>query len=198
MKKNIEQVSLDAQPPGTNDCFDLLREAAPGAPFALFGGAVRDTHYAAHWGTPSRLNDYDLRIWLPEDEHEARTRMFVRRLGEISGSEIEHKPSAGTGRIRYYFTMGDMELDVSVRTPATTSLAVARVAIERAGDADAGLSSVAIAPDGVAWATPEFTSDVENHTITMYPRPDSGNRLPEYAERMQEKFPEHEVIWIRS
>jgi hypothetical protein len=196
MGKIIERVILDAQPPGINDCFALLHEVAPEAPFALFGGAVRDAHYAAYWGVPPQLNDYDVRVWLPADEHEAHTEAFVRHLGEVSGSEIEHKPSAGTGRIRYYFAMGGIELDVSVRKPVTTSLAVARVAIERASDADAGLSSVAIAPDGTAWATPEFQSDVENRTITMYPRPGSGNRLPEYAERMQGKFPGHEVVWL--
>lgn len=198
MKKNVEEITLQAKPPGINDCFELLREVAPEAPFALFGGAVRDTHYAAYWDGPSQLNDYDIRVWLPEDEHKARTEAFVRHLGEVSGNEIEHKPSAGpSGRIRYYLTMrSDIELDVSVRTPATTSLAIASVAIERAGDADAGLSSVAIAPDGTVWATPEFQSDIENHTISMYPRPDSGNRLPEYAKHMQTKFPGHEVIWL--
>ncbi len=198
MKKSIERITLQAQPPGINDCFELLREVAPESPFALFGGAVRDAEYAAHWRTPLELNDYDVRIWLPEDEHEARTEDFVRLLGQVSGSEIEHKSSAGpSGRIRYYFTMSSgIELDVSVRKPATPSLTVARVAIERAGDADAGLSSVAIAPDGSAWATPEFQTDIENHTISMYPRPGSGDRLPEYAERMQAKFPDHEVIWL--
>jgi|GEM_PF-1084746 len=200
MKKTVECVTLQAQPPGARECFELLREVDPGAPFALFGGAVRDAQYAAHWGVPARLNDYDIRVWLPEDEHKARTEDFVRRLGQVSGSEIEHKPSAGpSGRIRYYFTLGSgIELDVSVRPPATASLDVARVAIERAGDADAGLSSVAIAPDGSAWATPEFQADIENRTISMYPRPNSGNRLPEYAERMQARFPDHEVVWLPS
>jgi hypothetical protein len=200
MKKRIERVTLLAQPPGTNECLELMHEVDPEAPFALFGGAVRDAHYAACHRLPSRLNDYDIRVWLPNDEHQARTEAFVRRLGKVSGSEIEHKPSAGPNghnRIRYYFTMSSgIELDVSVRTPANTSLAVARVAIDRAGDADAGLSSVAIAPDGTAWATPEFEGDVENRTISMYPRPNSGDRLPEYAERMQAKFPDHEVIWL--
>jgi hypothetical protein len=197
MKKTIERVALDAEPPGLYDCFDLLREVAPETPFALFGGAVRDAHYAAHWGLPSGLNDYDIRVWLPEDDHAAHTEAFVRRLGKISGGEVAYKPSAGTGRIRYYVILEEgTELDISVRNPANTSRAVASVAIDRASDADAGLSSVAIAPDGTAWATPEFQSDVENRTITMYPRPDSGDRLPTYAERMQAKFPDHEVIWL--
>ena len=95
MKKRIERVTLLAQPPGTNECLELMHEVDPEAPFALFGGAVRDAHYAAYRGTPSRLNDYDIRVWLPNDEHQARTEAFVRRLGEVSGSEIEHKPSAG-------------------------------------------------------------------------------------------------------
>lgn len=196
MEKSVEQIALAAQPPDLQTCFDLLQAADPTAPFALFGGAVRDAHYAAHWGLPSQLNDYDIRVWLPEDGHEARTETFVRRLGEAAGTAVEHRPSAGTGRIRYYLTLGRLELDVSIRTPALTSLAVARVAIERAGDADAGLSSVAIAPDGTTWATPEFLRDVTNRTITMYPRPNSGNRLPEYAARMQQKFPNHEVVWL--
>lgn len=174
----------------------MLQEVDPSAPFALFGGAARDAHYATYWGLPSRVNDYDIRVWLPTDKHEVRTQAFVKRLGTVSGTQIEYRPSPGTGRIRYWLTLDGAELDISIREPATTSLAVARVAIERAADADAGLSSVAIAPDGTAWATPEFQRDIEDRTITMYPRPNSGNRLTEYAQRMQEKFPDHTVVWL--
>lgn len=199
MNKTIDRIELAAQPPHIQDCFEILREAAPGAPFALFGGAVRDAHYAAYWDKPSKLdelNDYDLRIWMPEDNHAEHTRAFVERLGEVAGRDVEYRPSLGTGAIRYYLTFpGVMEMDVSVRTPKG-ALRTASVAIERAGEADAGLSSVAIASDGTAWATPEFKNDVENRTITMYPRPNSGNRIPEYAQHMQAKFPDHTVVWI--
>jgi hypothetical protein len=203
MEKIIEQIELAAQPPGTEACFDLICEIVPEAPFALFGGAVRDAHYSATYPQePPRINDYDIRVWLPEDDHEVHTKEFVQRLGAFSGSEVEYRPSAGTGRIRYYLTWEGIELDISVRKPEivvpsnSTSLAVARVALERAGESDAGLSSVAIAPDRTAWAMPEFQRDVTDRTITMYPRPNSGTRLPEYAERMQRKFPGHRVVWL--
>lgn len=183
-------------PPQIDHCFDVLREADPDAPFALFGGAVRDADYAAYHGEYRPVNDYDLRVWLPGDAHEERVREYVARLGGLAATPVREVPSAGTGRIRYCLDYRGAEMDVSIRTPVTTSLAVARVAIERAGDSDAGLSSVAIAPDGTAWATSEYAADRNNRTLTIYPRPNAERRLREYTARMREKFPDHTVVWL--
>jgi hypothetical protein len=83
-------------------------------------------------------------------------------------------------------------MDVSIRPGVATSLAA--VAVERAMDSDIGLSSVAIASDKSAWATPEYLDDRNNRTLTVYPRPNAERRLREYTERMQQKFPDHTVI----
>lgn len=194
MQKAINQIELAAAPPALDQCFSLLREADPEAPFALFGGVIRDTDYAAYHGEPRPVNDYDLRVWLPEDDHEARMQEFVAHLGAAAGTAIRETPSAGTGRIRYCLNYHGAEMDVSVRPPVTSSLAVATVAIERAKDIDIGLSSVAIASDGSAWATPEYVADRNNRTLTVYPRPNAERRLREYTEHMQKKFPDHTVI----
>jgi len=85
-------------------------------------------------------------------------------------------------------------MDVSIRP--LSSLTVASVAIERVGESDIGLSSVAIGLDGVTWATPEYVEDRNNRTLTVYPRPNAERRLREYTERMQAKFPSHTVIWL--
>jgi hypothetical protein len=85
-------------------------------------------------------------------------------------------------------------MDVSIRPATVAALAIARVAVERAGEADIGLSSVAIASDGTAWATPEYLEDRNNRTLTVYPRLNAERRLREYTEHMQLKFPGHRVI----
>jgi len=101
---------------------------------------------------------------------------------------------AGTGSIRYCLNYLGVEMDVSIRP--LSSLTVASVAIERVGESDIGLSSVAIGLDGVTWATPEYVEDRNNRTLTVYPRPNAERRLREYTERMQAKFPSHTVIWL--
>ena len=209
MQKIIRPAILAAQPLVLEASFDLLRETNAEAPFALFGGAVRDTDYAAFHGLESQVNDYDIRVWLPEDDHEERKREFVARLGMLAGTAIREVPSAGTGVIRYCLDYRGVELDVSVRRPLAEvdnvdvrapSLATlstgALVAIERVKESDIGLSSVAIGSDGSAWETPEHAADRANRTLTVYPRPNAERRLREYSERMHQKFPGHAVIWL--
>jgi hypothetical protein len=208
MQKIIRPAILSARPPALESCFDILRTTDPHAPFALFGGAVRDTDYAAFHGIAAHVNDYDLRVWLPTDDHEERKLEFVARLGTLAHTAIREVPSAGTGIIRYRLDYRGAEMDVSIRPPVTyirdvniqtasaDNLSVgSRVAIERVKESDIGLSSVAIGSDGTAWETPEHEADRANHTLTVYPRLDAERRLREYSERMLERFPNHEVIW---
>lgn len=190
---------LAARPPDIESCFELINTTLqkadqPDAPFALFGGAIRDTDYAAYHGEYRPVNDYDVRIWLAEDDHEQRLQEFAASLGSVSVSTVRETPTFGSHHIRYCFEYRGAELDISVRPPKNTSLDPGRVAIERAGDSDAGLSSVAIAQDGSVWATPEYLNDRNNRTTTIYHRPNAERRLREYTERMQVKFPDHQII----
>lgn len=196
MLKTIQQIELHAQPLDVAQCSEILSETDPEAPFALFGGAARDADYGACHHEDRPVTDYDLRVWLPKHDHEERVLQFVTRMEEVAGTEVREVPSAGTGRIRYCLNVNGAEMDVSIRHLPEIALAVASVAIERASDSDIGLSSVAIAPDGTAWATPEYLKDRDNHTLTVYPRANAERRLREYAERMQLKFPNHTVkLW---
>ena len=179
--KTVVPASI-SQPPGWSDISRLLK--AHGAElYALFGGAIRDTDL----GVP--VNDYDVRVWMNLDDS-------LRFLNSLKQSvNIRETPSAGTGRIRYCFIWNGYAVDLSIRPiPLDCSSALEVVAIERAGDSDAGLCSVAMDPNGQGFATTEYLVDKAEKTITMYPGIDSG-RLEAYSSRMQEKFPEHTVIW---
>ena len=193
MFKTVQQIELCAEPPDVERCFDILSQTDPEAPFALFGGAARDADYAAHYNEDRPVNDYDLRVWLPEEDHDERIRQFTSRMGIVARTEIREVPSAGTGRIRYCLNVNGAEMDVSIRPMPRISLAIASVAIERASDSDIGLSSIAMASDRTAWATPEYLEDCNNRTLTVYPRANAERRLREYTERMQQKFPNHIV-----
>jgi hypothetical protein len=205
MIKDIQPIELVEMPLASQACFDTLAVAEPEAPVVLFGGAVRDADYAAYHNVHRSINDYDLRILLPDDNHEERTEAFVAALAVAARNEVREVPSAGTGRIRHcvYLDLGRLgiiDMDVSVRRESTIpnlhSEGVAAVAKERASESDIGLSSVAIASNGIAWASREYQQDRNNRTLSVYPRPNAERRLREYSERMQQKFPDHRVIWL--
>ena len=205
MDKHIEPIDLLATPPAYEACFDVLSAAEPEAPFVLFGGAVRDADYAAYYNAPRPINDYDLRILLPDDNHEERIEAFAAALSVAAGNEVREVPSAGTGRIRHCVSLdlgrlGIAEMDVSVRRmsaiPDLQTNGLATLATERVTESDAGLSAVVIAADSVAWAAREYQQDRNNRTISIYPRENAERRLQEYSQRMQKKFPDHRVIWL--
>ena len=187
MDRDIRPVTLYGTPPLLRPVFNRLARAGA-VHFALFGGAVRDADYAARHGENRPINDYDIRVWLPPEQEAA----FVRRLGP----GVRRVPSAGTARIRYCLAFRGTELDISVRPlPASwTGGAVppGAVAIDRAGDADIGLCSVAIGSDGQAWAAAAYAADRDGRTLTVYPQGDTARR-DSYTRRMQEKFPGHRV-----
>lgn len=205
MIKDIQPIELAGMPPAYQACFDTLAAAEPEAPVVLFGGAVRDADYAAYHRAHRPINDYDLRILLPDDDHAERTEAFAAALAVAAGNEVREVPSAGTGRIRHcvYLDMGRLgivDMDVSVRRESTIpnlhAEGIAALAKERVSESDIGLSSVVIASNGIAWASREYQQDRNNRTLSVYPRPNAERRLRQYSERMQQKFPDHLVVWL--
>jgi hypothetical protein len=194
-QKDVRPIRVSAYPPLLTEIFDLLRNAGA-AHYALFGGAVRDADHAARRGRcQASIKDYDLRVWIDDSQ----SRDFIDRLSRLSGEPVEEEPSAGTGRIRYCLNFLGAPLDISLRTPPANSngkpIAAEAVAIDRAGDADIGLCSVAVDPRGQAWGTREYELDQQNDTLTVYPIADAERRAA-YARRMQDKFPSNRLIWL--
>ena len=97
--------------------------------------------------------------------------------------------------MRYCFDFGGGEMDLSIRPSKIEQVYPAHVAIDRARDADIGLSSVAIDANGVVWAAREYLRDRNDRTLSVYPS-DNTNRVREYTERMQQKFPDHTVVML--
>lgn len=192
MSKEIRPITLTAIPTRLDECFEVMQKAGA-EQFALFGGAVRDTDYAAYYGREPRIKDYDMRVWLPPEEYDEHMRKFVVNLGRVAASPVREVPAGGTPHMRYCFDLGDTEMDVSVRPIKDGAVLLAGAAIDRVRDADIGLSSVAIAADGTAWATPEYVDDRNNRTLTVYPHP-NADRLAEYTARMALKYPDHTII----
>ena len=189
-------IELLNTPPLLDECFQLLEDSGA-VHFALFGGAIRDADYSARYNKLCQIKDYDLRVWLPADEHEQHLQAFIKRLEQNSGFSIQETPSLGTGKIRYCLDYNGVEFDISVRPiPATwqnKAIPPEAVAIDRACDSDAGICSVAIDPQKRAWAMPEYMLDQTQKTLTMYPNLDAV-RKHAYAKRMKNKFPDHNMF----
>jgi hypothetical protein len=199
MIKNIERIELNAMPPAFQECFDVLEATDPNAPTVLFGGAVRDADYAATHGLQHRINDYDLRVLLPDDGYDENVKRFASRLERVAGSEVREVPSEGTDRIRHCVSLdlrrlGIVEMDVSLRPASSVLSGLDALAAERVNESDIGLSSVAIASNGIVWAAREYRMDRDNRTLTVFPRLNAERRLRDYTKRMKRKFPTHRVI----
>ncbi|MET1033339.1 MAG: hypothetical protein ABWX94_02465 [Candidatus Saccharimonadales bacterium] len=200
MNKIIQQIEPAGYPPALDHCLEVLHRTDAVAPFAVFGGAPRDADYAAYHETESRLNDYDVRVWLPGDDHEERARQFVSRLGIAANTFIERVPSAGTFIVRYCLSYKGADMDVSIRTqPPCSPHVIESPAVERVTSSLIGISSIAIAPDRTVWATPEYLRDRNERTLTVYEDISTASdrdakKWGEYVERMQQKFPEHTVV----
>jgi hypothetical protein len=205
MQKDIQPTELAGMPIAYQACFDVLAEAAPGAPVVLFGGSVRDADYAAYYREPRPIKDYDLRILLPDDNHAERIAAFAAALAVAARNDVREVPSPGTERIRHCVdldlgNLGIVDMDVSVRKASTIpnlhSEGIAALAKERVSESDIGLSSIVLASDGIAWASREYQQDRNDRTLSVYPRPNAESRLRAYSKRMQQKFPDHTVIWL--
>lgn len=183
MNKNIAPVKL-AKNPVMWDSLVRFLSLLGATNLALFGGAPRDADLGIE------PNDYDIRVWLNDD----RAVVFLSRLR--AKVEVHEVPSQGTGRIRYCFDYRGVKVDLSIRPIPDYYLGryipVAAVARERAGEADIGLSSVAIDPIGMAYATDEYVLDRFFKSLTVYPSPDLA-RILAYTLRMSKKFPGFKV-----
>ena len=192
-----QQVELLGYPPLFKACFELLQLAGVNY-FALFGGAVRDADYAVrHGGISCAIKDYDFRIWLPNTEYEKQLNNIIQRIELITGTTIKEVASLGTERLRHSFIHHGIEWDISFRPipqSMQTPIPIEAVAIDRASDSDIGLCSVAIDPNGKVWARPEYLFDQKYKTLTVFSSQDI-ERIKAYTKRMQEKFPNHKLIW---
>ena len=189
-------VDLLALPALTGRIFAALRTAGL-EHFALFGGAVRDADFNARNEAPRTIKDYDLRIWLPEAAFTNDVTESLARLTREFPGGYQTVPAGGTPHMRYLFSCGGMELDLSFRRIpaeyAETSLSPSSVARDRAGDSDVGLCAVAIDPEFQCWCRREYLADQANRTLTVYPISDP-TRKEIYLTRMRAKFPGHTVV----
>jgi hypothetical protein len=197
-KSAVQRIELLAQPPLTKKCFELL-EAAGATHYALFGGSIRDADYAKRYTQDRPIKDYDIRVWLPAEEYEQHEKNFVAKFAEVANTKIIEVPRPVTGGVRHCLYLNDVELDISLKPIPerfkNKFIPVEAVAIDRASESDIGLCSVAIDPSGTAWARPEFQLDQINKTLTVYPF-NNLKRRTEYTQRMQVKFPDHQVVWV--
>ena len=163
--------------------------------FAAYGGAARDPDYSVHHGRPDwRVNDYDVRVWVPSDNYTQNERDFARCIEEVAEAPFDTQLIPGTNYIRYYLTLPNIQMDVSIR-PAPKLFKDADVAKSRVKNADVGLSAIAIDSSSQAWAAPEYVQDRNNRTLSVYHhRTRHRDRVNSYMTKMQQKFPHHEVV----
>lgn len=183
MNKRIDVVKLNKSPVMWDSLVRFLTLLGA-TNLALFGGAPRDADLGI---TP---NDYDIRVWLDDD----KAVVFLSRLR--AKVQVQEVPSLGTGRIRYCFEYRGVKVDLSIRPIPDRYIGkyipLNAVAKERAGEADLGLSSVAIDPIGLAYGTDEYVLDRHFKHLTVYPSPDLA-RILAYTLRMSKKFPGYKV-----
>jgi len=177
--RDIDRYISWGRPPLAASIFKNLSDAGL-SNACIFGGAQRDSDYAALWGRPITIKDYDIRVWSTESDN-----VVLAKLATLFGP-YKVVPAAGTPHMRYLFTWQGAELDVSIRWPKDMTPAIDRVA-----DSDAGLSAVAIDSDLCCWCRNDYQSDIRNKTITTK---DTSERALTYAARLQSKFPDHRLI----
>jgi hypothetical protein len=193
--KSIEEIKPLNYPTLMLESFELLKFAGAEY-FALFGGAVRDADYGAYHNQVREAKDYDFRIWLPNSNYDTQAKEFINQLAAKANAGIT-EISADNYKLRYSLNFKGVELDISIR-PIPRSfehkpLLIESVAIDRALDSDIGLCSIAIDTCCRTWATPEYTIDKENKSLTVYPSEDK-NRIQNYSQRMANKFKDHTVV----
>ena len=173
---------VDKRPPKWDYVCDLLRDAGVKY-FTLFGGAVRD----ADLGRP--ISDYDVRIWLPEENFETELHRF---LLDLPPGRFKIIPCPGsTTKVRYVLELQHLLLDISVR-PYTGTPSIYAPAHAQIMKANAGISAIAMDPRGTVWCRPEYVQDKTNQTITMLHA--VSQKTEQYQKRLQEKFPSWKVI----
>lgn len=191
--KHVIKITPTALPDQIEEIFNRIN-AAGYTHYALFGGAVRDAEYNARHDAKIPIKDYDIRIWIGETENQFQ---ILNTLDAAFGVKFEMIPSAGTGRLRYCAIFNGTEIDISVRQMSINSLLPRAVAIERAQDSDIGISSCAVDPALNVWVLRAFTDDQSNKTLSVFDISDLG-RQQAYLDRMQQKFPDHEIKFMPS
>ena len=196
IETNYQAIQLKGYPPLMEECFKLLRSTGAEY-FALFGGAVRDADYAARHNLPSRIKDYDLRVWLSAADYKQQCEAFLNALSFLTQTNVSPVACPGTDKVHYIIPLSSTELDISIRPIPDSfkngNVPAEAVALDRINDCDIGLCAVAIDPSGQAWAKPEYIHDQTNNTLSIY---SDNERCVAYANRMKIKFPEHECIWM--
>lgn len=189
--KRACSVELAALPPMLLEIFERL-EAAGARAACLFGGAARDADLEALWGQPRPIKDYDLRCWIAPSTMRQKTweaDFGLALMRAFEGSSMEMAKSAGTGRLRHVLRWRCLELDVSARPRPEGQATSSDCARERALDADASLSAVAVDSDLRGWCEALYAADRAARRLSYYPGVDPA-RLAAYRERLRAKFPD--------
>lgn len=186
MKKRVDTVKLSKLPVMWDSLARFLSSLGA-TNLALFGGAPRDSDLGRE------VNDYDIRVWMSDE----KVPTFLALLrGRVN---VTDTPQKGSDRIRYCFDYRGVKVDLSIRPIPDRYLGkyipVGAVARERATGADVGISSVAIDPIGVAYATDEYVLDRHFKRLTVYPSAHLG-RILAYTLRMSKKFPGWKVAKV--
>lgn len=164
---SLEEVCRDLWNDELEECFDLMRDLEL-KDFAVFGGAVRDSIINLVHGKDIKVNDYDIRVVVPETDYmdhvddireEIRCNERVRELEELH----IYKPSRQ--RIGVILRSG-VELDLSFEGIDDLD-DPDYVAEKRVKSGDVGISSVAISADKRLFYSDKFLSDLKNQTVSI-------------------------------
>ncbi len=164
----------------------------------IFGGAVRDTDYSARNKVAIPVNDYDIRVWVPQDDFWGAVNKFCEQILTFDGAEVEKLHWWAPHKPRYEVRLSGGKMDVSFRGASEEALnnsaRFANIARDRAQGSDVGISAIALASDLTCWAMPEYLQDCANRTITVYPSNHDESSLA-YADRLiRQKFTTHTVV----
>lgn len=164
----------------------------------LYGGALRDTDCSHAQQRIIRINDYDVRAWIPGCNFEEKLVEITDNLSAQKGVKVEDAEWWGLDKPRYKLKLAGVEIDLSLRSKSDAlfldNRIFTRVAVDRAYDSDLGISGIALANNGDTWVSKEYLQDRDNHTITIFPT-DHNQRSIAYAERLRnKKFLHHTII----
>ena len=184
-------VTLAATPPLAGRYFAAL---PPGTVATLFGGAIRDTDVGAVHSLNIPVNDYDLRVWVPEGRLQDSVATFCVYMRDTHGAVCSSDLNQYSAhRPRRKIKLFGGELDVSFECVPLGVLQAPEAGVllakTRAVASDAGISGVALDASMQAWGLPDYTTDRDNRTVTVYPpwRKPLNHTLA-YGEKCVRKF----------
>lgn len=200
MDRLVGPVRLERYPPGVDVCFDLAEQAAEEADteacFALSGLVVAAYDWTARLRKGGMYVDppvtnYDLCVWLPEDEYDERRRKFAVHLAKAAASEICELSDAGDASRRYLLPYCGLKMSVSISPhPLAGTHTPECVATNQAETASLDILAVAITSEGRALATKGYRDARRRRRPNAYPaKPGAERRLEQDIRRVQEAFP---------